>query len=53
MFAFAAGPSQPKLYAWVFDYKTLGKDKPLGSGEVDVRGIMLLAMQLLTLDHSM
>ncbi len=31
-----AGPSQPKLYAWVHDYKTLGKDKLLGTGEVDV-----------------
>ena len=38
VFAFAAGPSQQKLYAWIYDYKTLGKDKTLGSAEVDVRG---------------
>ncbi|KAI0344135.1 tricalbin [Trametopsis cervina] len=33
---FVAGPSQQKLYVWVHDYKTLGKDKLLGSGEVEV-----------------
>ncbi|KAI0706072.1 tricalbin [Cytidiella melzeri] len=35
-FNFMAGPSQQKLYLWVYDYKTLGKDKFLGSGEVDI-----------------
>ena len=40
-FSFVAGPSQPKLYAWIFDYKTLGKDKLLGSGEVDVSSLAL------------
>ena len=36
VFAFAAGPSQQKLYTWMYDYKTLGKDKLLGSAEIDV-----------------
>lgn len=36
VFAFAAGPSQQKLYTWLYDYKTLGKDKSLGSAEIDV-----------------
>ncbi|EKM60795.1 uncharacterized protein PHACADRAFT_246931 [Phanerochaete carnosa HHB-10118-sp] len=35
-FSFAAGPSQSKLHVWVLDHKTLGKDKPMGSGEVDI-----------------
>ncbi|RDB28789.1 Uncharacterized protein PYUK71.03c [Hypsizygus marmoreus] len=35
-FVFAAGPMTPKLYAWVHDHKTLGKDKELGDGEVDI-----------------
>ncbi|KZT23846.1 tricalbin [Neolentinus lepideus HHB14362 ss-1] len=33
---FGAGPMTPKLYAWIHDHKTLGKDKLLGSGEVDI-----------------
>ena len=36
-FSFVAGPSQSKLHIWIHDYKTLGKDKLMGSGEVDVR----------------
>lgn len=35
-FTFYAGPSQSKVYVWVHDHKTLGKDKLLGSGEVDL-----------------
>ena len=35
VFAFAAGPSQQKLYTWMY-YKTLGKDKLLRSAEIDV-----------------
>ncbi|OCH88587.1 tricalbin [Obba rivulosa] len=36
-FAFSAAPgAQPKLYAWIFDHKTLGKDKQLGSAEIDL-----------------
>lgn len=35
-FTFMAGPSQSKLFVWIHDYKTLGKDKLLGSGEVEV-----------------
>lgn len=35
-FVFAAGAYTPKLFAWVHDHKTLGKDKELGDGEVDV-----------------
>ncbi|TBU34912.1 tricalbin [Dichomitus squalens] len=36
-FAFSAAPNtQPKLFAWVYDHKTLGKDKLLGSAEIDI-----------------
>ncbi|PCH33337.1 tricalbin [Wolfiporia cocos MD-104 SS10] len=36
-FTFSAAPAtQPKMYMWVFDHKTLGKDKQLGSAEVDI-----------------
>ncbi|EPQ61056.1 tricalbin [Gloeophyllum trabeum ATCC 11539] len=33
---FSAGPMTNKLYAWIHDHKTLGKDKLLGSGEIDI-----------------
>ncbi|KAI0724221.1 tricalbin [Cerioporus squamosus] len=36
-FVFSAAPGvQPKLFAWVYDHKTLGKDKLLGSAEIDI-----------------
>jgi len=36
-FTFAAAPTtQPKMHAWVYDHKTLGKDKLLGSAEIDL-----------------
>lgn len=36
-FAFAAAPAtQPKMFVWVYDHKTLGKDKLLGSADIDV-----------------
>ncbi|THH27082.1 hypothetical protein EUX98_g7106 [Antrodiella citrinella] len=35
-FEFVAGPAQPTLYAWIYDHKTLGKDKMLGSASVDI-----------------
>ncbi|KAG5654026.1 hypothetical protein H0H81_008041 [Sphagnurus paluster] len=35
-FTFTAGPLTTKLYAWVHDHKTLGKDKDLGDGEIDI-----------------
>lgn len=35
-FVFAAGALTPKLFAWIHDHKTLGKDKELGAGEIDV-----------------
>ncbi|KAM5532785.1 hypothetical protein V8D89_013582 [Ganoderma adspersum] len=36
-FAFSAAPAtQPKLFAWVYDHKTLGKDKMLGMAEIDI-----------------
>lgn len=28
--------SQPKIGVWIHDYKTLGRDKLLGAGEIDV-----------------
>ncbi|KAI0786120.1 tricalbin [Abortiporus biennis] len=35
-FQYTAGAGQTKLYAWVYDHKTLGKDKLLGAGEVEI-----------------
>ncbi|KDQ54885.1 hypothetical protein JAAARDRAFT_37997 [Jaapia argillacea MUCL 33604] len=35
-FVFSAGPTTAKLYIWVHDHKTLGKDKLIASGEVDI-----------------
>ncbi|KAJ7124724.1 C2 domain-containing protein [Mycena crocata] len=35
-FNFAAGSFTPKMYIWIHDHKTLGKDKLLGEGEIDI-----------------
>ncbi|KAH9919105.1 tricalbin [Fomitopsis serialis] len=36
-FTFSAAPAtQPKMHAWIYDHKTLGKDKLLGSAEIDL-----------------
>ncbi|EGO02737.1 hypothetical protein SERLA73DRAFT_165692 [Serpula lacrymans var. lacrymans S7.3] len=35
-FVFAAGTFTPKMHVWIYDHKTLGKDKLLGDGEVDI-----------------
>lgn len=35
-FKFVAGPMTSKLYIWVHDHKTLGKDKALAEGEIDI-----------------
>jgi Ca2+-dependent lipid-binding protein len=35
-FVFAASPLTQKIYVWVHDHKTLGKDKTIGEGEVDI-----------------
>ncbi|KAJ7456618.1 C2 domain-containing protein [Mycena latifolia] len=35
-FSFTAGTFTPKLYIWIHDHKTLGKDKLLGEGEIDI-----------------
>ncbi|EIW86483.1 tricalbin [Coniophora puteana RWD-64-598 SS2] len=35
-FVFDAGASTPKVEVHVFDHKTLGKDKLLGQGEIDI-----------------
>ncbi len=47
-FAFSAAPAtQPKLFAWVYDHKTLGKDKQLGMAEIDVsRRLLNLLLSL-------
>ena len=48
-FAFSAAPAtQPKLFAWVYDHKTLGKDKMLGMAEIDVSLRRSTAMQTLS-----
>jgi len=36
-FNFTAGPAtQPKIFVWINDHKSLAKDKQLGSGEIDI-----------------
>ncbi|KAF5375164.1 hypothetical protein D9758_000478 [Tetrapyrgos nigripes] len=35
-FTFTAGPLTPKMFVWIHDHKTLGKDKLLGDGEIDI-----------------
>ncbi|TFK41292.1 C2 domain-containing protein [Crucibulum laeve] len=35
-FIFAASTLTPRLFIWIHDHKTLGKDKVLGEGEVDI-----------------
>lgn len=44
-FVFAASAMTPKLFAWIHDHKTLGRDKELGEGEVDVSRSTLLDLQ--------
>ncbi|KAF9229629.1 tricalbin [Gyrodon lividus] len=35
-FTFAASTHTPKIYVWVYDHKTLGKDKMIGEGDVEI-----------------
>lgn len=35
-FTFSAGALTPKIFVWVYDHKTIGKDKLLGQAEIDV-----------------
>ncbi|KAG5353458.1 hypothetical protein C0989_006615 [Termitomyces sp. Mn162] len=35
-FTFNVGPHAAKLHVWIHEHKTIGKDKDLGDGEVDV-----------------
>jgi len=35
-FIFTASQTTPQLYLWVHDHKTLGKDKEIGDGRVDI-----------------
>ncbi|KAH7883879.1 C2 domain-containing protein [Phlebopus sp. FC_14] len=35
-FVFPASVHTPKIYVWIYDHKTLGKDKMIGEGEVDI-----------------
>ncbi|KAF5384758.1 hypothetical protein D9757_006278 [Collybiopsis confluens] len=35
-FTFAASSLTPKMYVWIYDHKTLGKDKLLSEAEVDI-----------------
>lgn len=36
-FIFAANARTPRMHVWIYDHKTLGKDKLIAEGEVDVR----------------
>jgi hypothetical protein len=40
-FTYTASAATTKMYVWIHDHKTLGKDKLLGLGEVDVRTLLL------------
>ncbi|KIJ68717.1 hypothetical protein HYDPIDRAFT_81596 [Hydnomerulius pinastri MD-312] len=35
-FMFAASAYTPKIFLWIYDHKTLGKDKVIGEGEIDI-----------------
>jgi len=35
-FVFTASQTTPQLFLWVHDHKTLGKDKEIGDGRVDI-----------------
>lgn len=35
-FTFSAGALTPKIFVWVYDHKTIGKDKLLGQATIDV-----------------
>ena len=46
-FDFPCSAATPRLYAELFDHHTIGKDKPLGEAEVDVRiSVSYLAFRL-------
>jgi hypothetical protein len=47
-FTFAAGSFTPKVYVWIHDHKTLGKDKLLGEGEIDVGPKLVILFAYLT-----
>lgn len=36
---FAASARTPRMHVWIHDHKTLGKDKLIAEGEVDVRAV--------------
>ena len=40
-FIFAASPPTTKVFIWVHDHKTIGKDKELGDAEVEVSHLFL------------
>jgi hypothetical protein len=39
-FNFSAGALTPKLFVWIWDHRTLGKDRLLGEAEIDVRYVL-------------
>ena len=45
-FTFRAGTVTPKLFAWVYDHKSLAKDKLLGEGEIEVRFLIYIRSRL-------
>ena len=53
-FIFAASVRTPRIHVWIYDHKTLGKDKLIAEGEVDVRAfenrrssrILMLSLQI-------
>ena len=50
-FVFAASSRTPKLYIWVHDHKTIGKDKAIGEGEVEVNCLSCILIDNLIDDN--
>lgn len=52
-FIFAASARTPRMHVWIYDHKTLGKDKLIAEGEVDVRVFFELrqSSRILTWPH--
>ena len=48
-FIFAASARTPRMHVWIYDHKTLGKDKQIAEGEVDVRAMFELRRSSLIL----
>jgi hypothetical protein len=41
----AASVATSKIYAWLYEHKTLGRDKEIGIGEVDVMPFFFIRLK--------